>query len=192
MAAVEADVLGMGTAGRGDNGVMVTTSQGARNLAADGSGNAQGGGNAVNNLLKQPLARKILPWATIVLVVLLGVIAVMQLYDLVASIDGRRSPAALARRIRATWQAIITPFLAFAIATTLFQLLLPTALLPGNGNSASFIDNRLSEFPGTLTDQLGLGEHPLVGIAVLGLAAAGAVIASFPKNGEGMPPLVNF
>ena len=74
MAAVEADVLGMGTAGRGDNGVMVTTSQGARDLAADGSGNAQGGGNAVNNLLKQPLARKILPWASIVLVVLLGVI----------------------------------------------------------------------------------------------------------------------
>ena len=57
-----------------------------------------------------------------------------------------------------------------------FQLLLPTALLPDNGNSMSFIDNRLGEFPGTLTDQLGLGEHPLVGIGILGLAAAGAVI----------------
>ena len=109
-------------------------------------------------------------------IVLLGVIAAMQLYDLVASIDGRRSPAALAGRVRANWQAIVTPFLAFAVATTLFQLLLPTALLPENGNSTSFIDNRLGEFPGTLTDQLGLGQHPLVGIAILGLAAAGAVI----------------
>jgi hypothetical protein len=109
-------------------------------------------------------------------IVLLGVIAVMQLYDVFSSIDGRRSPAALVTRIRATWQAIVTPFLAFAVATTLFQLLLPTALLPDNGNSTSFIDNRLSEFPGTLTDQLGLGEHPLVGIAILGLAAAGAVV----------------
>ena len=108
--------------------------------------------------------------------VLLVVIAVMQLYDLIVSIDGRRTPAALIERVRASWHAIVTPFLAFAVATTLFQLLLPTALLPDNGNSASFIDNRLGEFPGTLSDQLGFGIHPLVGIAVLGLAAAGAVI----------------
>ena len=39
-----------------------------------------------------------------------------------------------------------------------------------------FIDNRLGEFPGTFADQLGFGIHPLVGIAALGLAAAGAVI----------------
>ena len=109
-------------------------------------------------------------------IVLLGVIAAMQLYDLVASIDGRRSAASSVERVRATWRSLVTPFLAFAVTTTLFQLLLPTALLPDNGNSPSFIDNRLGEFPGTLTDQLGLGEHPLVGIAILGLAAGGAVI----------------
>ncbi len=109
-------------------------------------------------------------------IVLLGVIAVMQLYDLIMSIDGRRTPAALVVRVRATWRAIVTPFLAFVVATVLFQLLLPTALLPDNGNSMTFIDNRLSEFPGTLADQVGFGIHPLVGIAVLGLAAAGAVI----------------
>ncbi len=109
-------------------------------------------------------------------IVLLGVIVVMQLYDLIASIDGRPTPSAFVERVHATWQAIITPLLSFAVATTLFQLLLPTALLPDNGNSMSFIDNRLGEFPGTLTDQLGLGRHPLVGIAILGLAAAGAVI----------------
>jgi len=109
-------------------------------------------------------------------VVLLGVIAVMQLYDLLVSLDGRRNLGAIVDRVRANWQAIVTPFLSFAIATTLFQLLLPTALLPDNGNSMKFIDNRLGEFPGTLADQLGFGQHPLVGIAVLGLAAAGAVI----------------
>ena len=109
-------------------------------------------------------------------IALLGVIAVMQLYDLVTSIDGRRTVSAFVARVRATWPAMATPWLSFAVATTLFQLLLPTALLPDNGNSMSFIDNRLGEFPGTLTDQLGLGRHPLVGIAILGLAAAGAVI----------------
>ncbi len=109
-------------------------------------------------------------------IALLAVIAVMQLYDVIVSIDGQRTPAAMVERVRDTWQAIVTPWLAFAIATTLFQLLLPTALLPDNGNSMLFIDNRLGEFPATLTDQLGLGRHPLVGIAILGLAAAGAVI----------------
>ena len=109
-------------------------------------------------------------------IALLGVIAVMQLYDLVTSIDGRRTVSTFVARVRATWPAMATPWLSFAVATTLFQLLLPTALLPDNGNSMSFIDNRLGEFPGTLTDQLGLGRHPLVGIAILGLAAAGAVI----------------
>ena len=75
MAAVEADVLnGMGTAGRGDNGVMVTTSQGAKDLAAEGAGSGTNSGNSVDSLLKQPLARKLLPWAGIALVVLLGVI----------------------------------------------------------------------------------------------------------------------
>ena len=80
MAAVEADVLnGMGTAGRGDNGVMVTTSQGAKDLAAEGAGSGTNSGNSVDSLLKQPLARKLLPWAGIALVALLGVIALLWL-----------------------------------------------------------------------------------------------------------------
>jgi hypothetical protein len=109
-------------------------------------------------------------------IVLLGVIAVMQLYDVIASLDDRRSATAMIDRLRTDWKVLVTPFLSFAIATTLFQLLLPTALLPDNGNSMTFIDNRLGEFPATLADQLGFGQHPLVGITILGLAAAGAVI----------------
>ena len=38
------------------------------------------------------------------------------------------------------------------------------------------VDDRLGDYPEILTDQLGLGERPLLGIAILGLAAAGAVI----------------
>ena len=107
---------------------------------------------------------------------LLGVIAVMQLYDLATSSPRPLALTGLADRLRATWREAVTPYLAFAVSAIGFQLLLPTALLPGNGNSPSFIPDRLGEFPEILTDQLGLGKHALVGIAFLGLAAAGAVI----------------
>jgi len=108
--------------------------------------------------------------------VLLGVIAVMQLYDLLASAGRPLRISGLVGRIRTTWSAIVTPFVAFGVSVAAFQLLLPTSLFPNNGNSTEFIDDRLGEYPEILTDQLGLGEHPLVGIAILGLAAAGAVI----------------
>jgi hypothetical protein len=109
-------------------------------------------------------------------VVLLGVIATVQVFDVIAATAAPRSPHALIARAREHWRALVTPYLTFAIGAATFQLLLPTALLPDNGNAASFLDDRLAEFPGILTDQLGLGEHPLVGIALLGLAAAGAVV----------------
>ena len=109
-------------------------------------------------------------------VVLLGIILVMQLYDVLTAEPGRPSFSAVVQRIRSAWRELATPFLAFAGSAIAFQLLLPTALLPDNGNSAKFIDDRLGEYPEILTDQLGLGEHPLVGIAILGLAAAGAVV----------------
>ncbi|HSM64772.1 MAG TPA: hypothetical protein VK860_00560 [Ilumatobacteraceae bacterium] len=109
-------------------------------------------------------------------IVLLGVIVAMQLYDLVNAEPDRPSFAAVGRRVRESWKVLATPLLAFVGSAIAFQLLLPTALLPDNGNSVEFIDDRLGEYPGILTDQLGFGEHPLVGIAILGLAAAGAVV----------------
>ncbi|MGB0112317.1 MAG: hypothetical protein WBP59_03780 [Ilumatobacteraceae bacterium] len=103
-------------------------------------------------------------------VVLLGVIAVMQCYDLV------RMPGEIDTNARRSWHAIVTPYLAFASTAVLAQLLLPTALLPDNGNKSSFLDDRLSEYPAILSEQLGLGDHTAVGIAILLLAAAGALI----------------
>jgi hypothetical protein len=111
-------------------------------------------------------------------VVLLGVIGVMTLYDIVVA--GRASGQSLLVGaddvIRTRWRAIVTPFAAFAVGATLAQLLLPTDLLPDNGNSSAFLDDRMGEYPGILSDQLGLGAHTAVGVAVLVLAAIGVVI----------------
>ena len=78
--------------------------------------------------------------------------------------------------VRDRWRAIVTPFATFAVGATLAQLLLPTDLLPDNGNSSAFLDNRMAEYPGILSDELGLGDHTWVGVAVLVVALCGAVI----------------
>jgi hypothetical protein len=113
-------------------------------------------------------------------VVLLGVVAVMMLYDVVGEHAGRfvgRPVVPTATTIiGASWRAMVAPFAAFAVTATLSQLLLPTDLLPDNGNSSSFIDDRMGEYPGILSDQLGLGEHTAIGIGVLVVAAIGVVI----------------
>src|SRR6056297_206019 len=116
-------------------------------------------------------------------VVLLGVVGLMIVYDLVVSVrigsDRRATPSWIAGMVaagRANAARIVTPFAAFAVTATLAQLLLPTDLLPDNGNSSAFLDDRLSEYPGTLSDQLGLGEHTLIGVGILAVAAAGIVI----------------
>jgi hypothetical protein len=123
-------------------------------------------------------------------IALLAVIAAMHVYDLVTSVDGRRTGAALAAAVTTHRRALLTPYLAFAVGATVFQLLLPTALLPDNGNSSAFIDDRLAEYPEILADQLGFGAHPVVGIAVLGLAAAGVVVGVRRRPALDLPLLV--
>ena len=108
-------------------------------------------------------------------IVLLGVIGVMQLIDLWRE-NHDHAPAALVANVRRETRALLTPHLTFAAAAVAFQLVLPTDLLPDNGNASRFIDDRWGEFPGILTDQLGLGIHPVIGVAILVLAAVGAVI----------------
>ncbi len=111
-------------------------------------------------------------------IVLLGVIGTMALYDIVVagrSTSGSRYVGAI-DTVRTHWRAIVTPFATFAVGAALAQLLLPTDLLPDNGNSSAFLDDRMSEYPGILGDQLGLGDHTAVGVAVLVLAAIGVVI----------------
>jgi hypothetical protein len=108
--------------------------------------------------------------------VLVVVVAVVQLVALLTADTPRRSLPAIGRRIRAEWPAIVTPYATFIASVVTFQLLLPTDLLPDNGNSRSFLKDRLGEVPATLTNQLNLGIHPLVGILILLVAVAGAVI----------------
>ena len=111
-------------------------------------------------------------------IVLLGVIGVMELYDIIdAGRTSRHSVAdGIVEVVRTRWRAIVTPFATFAVGATLAQLLLPTDLLPDNGNSSAFLDDRMAEYPGILSDQLGLGDHTAVGVAVLVVALIGAVI----------------
>jgi hypothetical protein len=117
-------------------------------------------------------------------IVLLGVLGVMAMYDIVDETVRTRSgsstddsgPRALGATVRRRWRAIVTPFAAFAATAVFAQLLLPTELLPDNGNSTAFLDDRMAEYPGILSDQLGLGEHTAIGVAVLLLALVGAAI----------------
>ncbi len=110
-------------------------------------------------------------------VALLGMVGIMLLYDVVTS----RAPneprvSALVRAGRERWRTIVTPFVAFAVSATIAQLLLPSTLLPSNGNSSEYLDDRMSEYPAILSDQLGLGENATIGVIVLIVAAVGIVI----------------
>jgi len=110
-------------------------------------------------------------------IVLLGVVCVMIVYDILSDrSSGESIVAGAVRTVRSRWREIVTPFVAFAVSATLAQLLLPTALLPDNGNSSAFLDNRMSEFPGILSNQLGLGDHTPIGAIVLVIALIGAGI----------------
>ena len=114
-------------------------------------------------------------------VALLGVIAVMAAYDIVGEVIVARRPRdgvvdTVIATVQHRWRSVVTPFAAFAATAVVAQLLLPTDLLPDNGNSSQFIDDRLGEYPGILSEQLGLGAHTVVGAIVLAVAAIGVVI----------------
>lgn len=85
-------------------------------------------------------------------------------------------PRDMVERVRTSWQAIAAPHLSFAGFVVFFQLLLPTALFPDNGNSPGNIDDRWKEAPWIISDQLGLGPRTWVGVILLLLAAVGIVI----------------
>jgi len=115
-------------------------------------------------------------------IVLVAAMVGMQAFDVWhAAAPGHRLRGSLGVT-RRDWQALVTPYASFVASMTMFHLLLPTDLLRkigqgGDADGATSIDNRLGELPGTLTDQLGLGVHPVVGIVILAVAVAGAVIA---------------
>ena len=78
------------------------------------------------------------------------------------------------------WRTVATPYAAFAVAVIGFQLLLPSMLFPDNGDGPKYILDRLGDYTGVLTEQLGLGPHPAIGVAVLVLAGAGMVVGVHP------------
>ncbi len=121
-------------------------------------------------------------------VVLLFVIAAVQLVEIVAAgrtrtDDTERGPVVglverMVGEIRAGWRRVLAPYAGFVAATVGFQLLLPTTLLPDNGNSRSFIPDRLSDAPAVIARQLGLGLNHSLGMVVIALAVIGAVLGT--------------
>lgn len=82
------------------------------------------------------------------------------------------------------WRRVATPHGAFAGSVIVFQLLLPSMLFPDNADSGpQHIGARLAEYPGVLTDQLGLEAHHRVGVAILVLAGVGVVIGLVRRPG---------
>jgi len=109
-------------------------------------------------------------------IVFIAVVFVMQVVALLSADDQRRSVRRLLEQIRSSWRTLVIPYASFFASVVVFQLLLPTALLPDNGNSRAYMRDRFGEYPATLTNQLNLGRHPLVGIAILVVAVTGVVI----------------
>jgi len=106
-------------------------------------------------------------------VLLVAVIAAMQLADIWGDAGGTRW-ADLSASVRRSWRALLLPVASFVGGAVAAQLLLPSELLPDNGNSLGFVDDRWRDAPRVLSSQFGLGEQPVVGIAVLVAALAGA------------------
>ena len=102
--------------------------------------------------------------------ILLAVIAVAQLVEL-AQVRRARPPAPV------PWWTVLTPYLAMIGSIIGFQLLLPSMLIPDSGDSPRFIGARLGDFAGVLTQQLGIGDHPLIGTLIMLAAIAGMFVA---------------
>ena len=49
-------------------------------------------------------------------------------------------------------------------------------LMPDNGDGPKYVLDRIGDYTGVLTEQLGIGRHPPIGVVVLVLAAAGMVV----------------
>ena len=97
------------------------------------------------------------------------------------------------------WKALLTPHLTFAAGAVIFQLMLPSTLVPDNGNSRRFIATRLwsldngtdarhrPQYPANLVSQLGLREPPVFGRWLIVLAAIGAIIACIKAPRRNVP-----
>ena len=107
-------------------------------------------------------------------IILVGVVAVVQVSELLLARRG-------GSRVPVPWRTVATPYAAFVASAIGFQLLLPSMLMPDNGDSPKYLLERLGDYTGVLTQQLGLGRHPAIGVLVLVLAAAGMVIGCWRR-----------
>jgi hypothetical protein len=127
---------------------------------------------------------------------LLFAVAGAQLVDLAAERWGRRVRAGIGAL---PWKALLTPHLTFAAGAAIFQLLLPSTLIPDNGNSPRFIATRLwslnneptgsrrPQYPANLVSQLGLREPPAFARWLMVGAAVGAVLACIRAPRRNVP-----
>ncbi len=123
-------------------------------------------------------------------VVLVGVIAATQVAALALRAEQERDAggrrAAVLRRL--LWPRLAMPYGAFAATVVLAQLLLPTDLLPDNGDGPGYIDDRLwHDYPAVLTSQLGLGSHRSLGLALVALALVGVVVRCWRSPATDVP-----
>ena len=110
-------------------------------------------------------------------IVLVAVVAGAELVDVVA-----------ARSWSIPWVRLATPLLTFVVGAALVQFMLPATLIPDNDNSKRYIPTRLfTDYPGQLTTQLGIGNHPLGGRILLALAAAGVVLTCVTAARRNVP-----
>jgi hypothetical protein len=113
-------------------------------------------------------------------IVLVAAVAVIQFVELVGA-NRRRGQGP--RAITSPWRTVATPHVAFVAAAVLIQLLVPSMLFPDQGDGVGYIGSRLGDYAGGLTEQLGLGSHPVLGALVMGLAALGMVVGCRRRPG---------
>lgn len=109
-------------------------------------------------------------------VVLVGVIAVVQLVEIAVHLRHERLS-------RLPWRNVALPYVAFVASAAVFQMLLPSMLFPDNGGSVDYVDDRLGGYPRVLTQHLGLGSHPAIGVFIIALAVLGVVIGIRKRPG---------
>ena len=138
-------------------------------------------------------------------IVFLAVIAATQFVDVLGersnAVDrGQPSPWRRGRNPLGAlpWKTLSIPYLSFAAGCAIAQFMLPSTLVPDNGNSRSFITTRLfnlnepgscpnprnlspaprncGNYPWHLLQQLGLTEKPVFGLIIICMALAGAAI----------------
>ena len=82
-----------------------------------------------------------------------------------------RTPRRFVERVRASWLVLLVPYASFVASVVVFQLLLPTGAAPRQRQQPGATSTTgWASIPATLTRQLNLGEHPLLGIAILVVA----------------------